>query len=89
MNEFDQCGSQSGPETAPLVAISAGYCHFLSPIQARSKTCIDISKKVLYQKSFHFTYKLLIFNKIEILLNLVLVLCSLSWSGLYPADHRS
>ena len=50
-----QSGFQSGPETAPLVTVSAGYCHFLSPSQATSSTCIDISKKVFHQKSFHFT----------------------------------
>ena len=59
-----QSGFQSGPETAPLAAVIAGYCHFLSPVQARSSTCIDISKKVLYQEFFHFTYKLFIFNEI-------------------------
>ena len=61
---FEQSGFQSGPETAPLAAVSAGYCYFLSPVQARSSTCIDISKKVLYQEFFHFTYKSFIFNKI-------------------------
>ena len=61
-----QSGFQSGPETAPLAAVSAGYCHFLSPVQARSNTCTVIFQKrfCMYQEFFHFTYKLFIFNKI-------------------------
>ena len=61
---YAQSGFQSGLETVPLAVVIAGYCHFLGQFQARSSTCIDISKKVLYQKSFHFTCKLLIVNEI-------------------------
>ena len=39
----NQSGFQSGLETAPLAAVSAGYCHFLGQFQAKSRTDRDIS----------------------------------------------
>ena len=36
--EVTQSGFQSGVETAPLAAVSAGYCHFLGQFQAKSRT---------------------------------------------------
>ena len=33
-----QSGFQSELETAPLAAVSAGYCHFLGQFQAKSST---------------------------------------------------
>ena len=35
---YCQSGFQSGLETAPLAAVSAGYCHFLGQFQAKSRT---------------------------------------------------
>ena len=35
---FSQSGFQSGLETAPLAAVSAGYCHFFGQFQAKSRT---------------------------------------------------
>ena len=70
-NWIYQSGFQSEPETAPLAAVIAGYCHFLSPVQARSSTCIDISKKVI-PKVFQF-YKsltlILFYKQLAILLH--------------------
>ena len=36
--EPSQSGFQSGLETAPLAAVSAGYYHFLGQFQAKSRT---------------------------------------------------
>ena len=41
--KINTSGFQSGLETAPLAAVSAGYCHFLGQIQAKSRTDRDIS----------------------------------------------
>ena len=57
-HEIVQSGCQSELERAPLMAVIAGYCHFLGQIQVRSSTEIDILKKVLYQEYFHFLYRL-------------------------------
>ena len=37
-SQAEQSGFQSGLKTAPLVAVSAGYCHFLGQFQAKSRT---------------------------------------------------
>ena len=49
-----QSGFQSGPETAPLAAVSARYCQSVSHFTAKSDTQLDMFKKSLLLNVSHF-----------------------------------